>query len=155
MSRRISTGTELVSLYASLTGYKPASDATAIFEFDNGIPIAGMAYDNYFGYSITNHVWVAQGRRPSRVWWWVVHDYPINQVGVQKVFGVVRSSNKAAQRLVSSAGYKLVGRVPDFYADGEDCLFYEVTADTAVFWQRYGGAEPPKYGSRGEMRMPT
>jgi hypothetical protein len=146
MSRWISTHTELLPLYGTLSGYTAGPFAQVIFEFDGGIPVAAALFDNYNDYSIHAHVWIASGHKPSRVWWWAIHHYPLCVLKVNKVYAVIRSTNKRVLRLVESMGFKYVTMVPDYFREGEHCMFFEGTVETAKFWFRYrNGAAPPKY----------
>lgn len=154
MSRWIATDKELLELYAALSGYDPLSDgAQVIFEFDNGIPIAAAAYDNFNGYAMHSHIWIAEGRKPSRVWWWAIHHYMFVQAGAKLAVAVLRSNNPKVIRLAESMGYRFVSSIPNYYGDS-DALFYVGTEEDAVFWRRYrNGASAPKY--KLSMRVPS
>jgi|SoiMethySBSTD1v2_1073268.scaffolds.fasta_scaffold02761_35 hypothetical protein len=153
MSRWISTHDELIPLYTELTDYVPhLPDPRVIFEFEDGIPIAAAAYDDYTVVSINFHIWIAKGRRPSRVWWWAVHDYPFNQLGVKQGFGMARETNRNVIRAAETGGWELIARLPDHYRDG-DTLIFRLTPETAKHWQRYrsGATPPPTYGKRYDL----
>lgn len=153
MSRWISTHDELVPLFAELSGYEPRMpNPRVVFEFDDGIPIAAAAYDEYTGPAIHFHIWIARGRKPSRVWWWVIHDYPLNQLGVEQVIGITRETNRNAIRIAETNGWELITRIPGHYDDG-DALIWRITEDTAKHWQRYrnGNTPPPTYSKQNNL----
>lgn len=151
MSRWISTNKKLIPLYAEMSGYETTQRAQVIFEFQDGIPIAGALFDYFNGQTIHSHIWIAQGRRPSRVWWWTIHDYVFNQAKAQLAVGSIKSTNERMIKLAESMGYSLHSKMENYYPDGADMLFYIGTAETATHWQRYrNGAPAPKY-----ERMPA
>lgn len=154
MSRWISTHDELIPLYTELTGYNPFSSlARVIFEFDDGIPVAAALYDHFNGHAVHSHVWIAEGRRPSRVWWWVIHDYLFNQLHAKMAVVVADSRNPRSLKLAESMGYKLAATIPGYYGNG-DALIFNGTEEDARFWQRYRhGAPAPMY--KDSERMPA
>ena len=148
MSRWICSNRAILPMFANLSGVTSyTSDAQIIMEFEGETPIAGALYDNYNGKSVHVHVWVAKGQRPSRVWWWVAHDYPFNRLAVTNVFATIASSNEDAIRLAEKMGGKVVATLPDYFLTCDDCLMFLGTEETATHWQRYrnGKVSPPTY----------
>lgn len=156
MSRWIGTNRDLIPLYTELSGYDPFSSlAQVIFEFDGQKPIAAALYDHYNGHSIHSHVWIAEGEKPSRVWWWAIHDYIFNVLKVKLAVLLANSNNPKSMRLAESLGYELTATIPNYYGTS-DALFYTGTEDMARHWQRYrsGKTPPPTYAKIHE-RMPA
>lgn len=145
--RWISTDQELVELYGALSGYNGHPKLSqVIFEFKDGLPIAAALYDGFNGMSIHTHMWIAKGARPSKAWWWAVHDYVFNQLGCKNAIGIINSSNRKAVHLAITMGYGLQARIKHYYPDG-DALFFVGTAESAKLWQRFRkGKKPPSYG---------
>lgn len=122
---------------AQIMGIVVTPHAHCLAEFRGTVPVAGAIFDGYNGQSIHAHVWIPEGCRPSRLWWWACHDYMFNQLKVTNVIGTVPSSNKAAQKLDEHIGFKLHARVPAYYPDGDDMLLYICTKDTAYDYEKF------------------
>ena len=135
---------------ANLICFRPTEDARFIAEQDDDEFKAIGIYDNYNGRSIHSHIWIADGYRPSRVFWWAMHDYPFHQLAVTNIIATVASSNKTALRLVRHLGYKYVAMVPDYYETGDDQMIYVGLEENATHWHKYqdGRAAPPTYLNR-------
>ena len=145
--RWLNTDRRMLPFLADLAGIAFTNNAMLIAEYDNGIPIAVGIFDQFNGRSIHAHMWIATGRRPSRVWYWAMHDYPYWQLGVTNVVATVSAANKAMNKLAIHFGGKLVGTVPDYHVDGSDLLIYSGIEEDAPFWKRYKGGRksPPTY----------
>lgn len=144
--RWISTDDELIPLFRELCDYTPTDHARVIFEFDDGMPVAAAMYDHYNGKTIHQHVWIAVDKRPSRVWWWAIHDYTFNQLRAKVCLVMTSSSNRKAIELARHMGYKFAARIPEYYSDG-DAMVFTGTERDATFWKRYrdGKTPPPTY----------
>lgn len=144
--RWISGDVELIPLFRELCDYNPTEKAQVIFEFEDGMPVAAALYDHYTGKTIHTHAWIAKNKRPSRVFWWVIHDYTFNQLMAKQAVAMIDASNRKSVHLATSMGYKFVARIPDYYPNG-DAVIFVGTEDSARHWQRYrNGAPPPTYG---------
>jgi len=122
---------------ANLLEIAPTPNAVVIAEFDDVVPICGVVFDGYNGKSIHAHIWIAPGRRPSRMWWFAIYDYMFRQCEVTNVIGTVPSSNLAAKKLDEHLGFKLNSVIPNYYPNGDDMLLYICTAESAIDWQRF------------------
>lgn len=107
-------------------GVTPTTSAQCIVCMEDGFPIAGVVYDGYNGGSIAAHIWIKEGKRPSRAWYGAIFDYPFNRLGVKKIIGQVKSTNSKAVVLDSHFGFIMEAFVADFYEDG-DLLIYTMT----------------------------
>lgn len=145
--RGLVTDREMLPILAKVAGVSYTNNAQLIAEYDNGHPVAIGIFDQYNGRSIHVHMWIAPGRRPSRVWWWAMHDYPFWKLGITNVVATVSSSNRAIVKLAGHLGAKLVGVVPNYHEDGSDLFIYSGIEEDAPFWQRYGAGRlpPPTY----------
>lgn len=145
--RGLVTDREVLPMLADFAGIPYTANAQLIAEYDNGIPVAIGIFDQYNGRSVHVHMWIAYGRRPSRVWYWAMHDYPFWKLGVTTIVATILESNEKMVKLVKHLGGELVGRVPDYGPDGSDLLIYAGVEENMSFWHRYenGRASPPDY----------
>jgi hypothetical protein len=135
--RWLNTDPLFVPHLADILKITPTLSAVQISEFDHVSPIAGVLYDGYNGKSVHAHIWIAPGRLPSRVWWWAICDYAFKQLGVDNVIGTVPESNTEAARLDEKLGFRLVGRIEDYYPDGDAVLMYVCTHKTVFNYERF------------------
>lgn len=134
--RWINCDPKFVPYLASVIEVAPTPNSVQVSEFDDDVPICGVLFDGYNGQSIHSHIWIAPGRKPSRAWWFAVHDYMFRQCGVKNVIGTVPSSNIAARKLDEHLGYKLQAVIPNYYPNGDDMMLYLCTRETAINWER-------------------
>jgi RimJ/RimL family protein N-acetyltransferase len=104
----------------------PTSYAQCITCVENGKAIAGVVYDGYNGVSISAHIWMEDGARPSREWYSAIFDYPFNRLCIGKIVGQVASSNAKACRLDEHFGFVEEARVRDYSEEG-DMILYTMT----------------------------
>lgn len=71
----------------------------------NGQIVCGVIFDSFNGRSIQIHVALEPGARMTREWFRILFDYAFNQLGVQKIIGVVDSTNQAALRFDKHIGF--------------------------------------------------
>lgn len=137
---------------AAMLEVAPTPNAVHISEFEGTTPVCGVLFDGYNGKSIHAHIWIAPGRKPSRMWWFAIYDYMFRQCQVANVIGTVPSSNKAAQRLDEHLGFKLNSIIPNYYPNGDDMLLYICTAESAIDWQKFRPAnmQEPYHGKQEE-----
>lgn len=152
-------GLDMKSLYtdqrdmfyvANLIGYKPTEDARFLAEMEDQKIRAVGIYDNYNGRSVHSHIWIEPGYRPSRVFWWAMPDYAFMQLAVTNVLATVKSSNKAALKLVKHLGYTFVCEIPDYHETGDAEILFVGTEENATHWHKYrdGRATPPTYSRK-------
>lgn len=90
--------------------YEPTSAAAIGWEVDGEL-VAGTLYDQFNGRSICMHV--AAEKPVTRTFTRTCFDYPFNQLGVQKVIGLVDSTNDSALRFDLHLGFVEEARVKD------------------------------------------
>lgn len=137
MSRWINTDPAFVPWLASVLEVSPTPNSVCVSEFDGTEPLAGVLFDGYNGKSIHAHIWIAPGKRPSRVWWYAIHDYMFRQCEVENVIGTVPSSNLAARRLDEKLGFHLNSVIPNYYPNGDDMMLYICTPESAIDWRKF------------------
>lgn len=93
----------------------------------NGSLVAAALYDNCTGRSVQMHV-ASDGtsRWMTREFLRVCFDYPFNQLKVNKVMGLVDSTNEAAIRFDENIGFQLEHVVKDAGRHG-DIRIYSMT----------------------------
>jgi len=90
--------------------YDPSCSAAIGWEVDGEL-VAGTLYDQFNGRSICMHV--AAEKPVTRTFTKVCFDYPFNQLGVQKIIGLVDSTNESALRFDHHLGFVEEGRIKD------------------------------------------
>lgn len=135
--RWLNTDPQFLPHLAGILKVVPTEWAMHVSEFDHVTPIAGVLFDGYNERSVHAHIWIAPGRRPSRVWWWAVCDYAFNQMGVENVIGTVPESNVEAMKLDEKLGFRLNSRIEDYYPDGDAMLLYVCTRKTVFDFERF------------------
>lgn len=94
---------------------------TAIGYEKDGQLIAGVMYDGFTGASIAMHSRI-DGRVP-REFYWIVFDYPFNQLQVKNVRGIVRSNNSKAIKLNNHLGFEREAKLRDYFQDSDAIVF--------------------------------
>lgn len=92
----------------------------------NGELVAATTYDHFNGVSMQFGIWA--GSRPSPEWSQAIFAYPFDQLGVQKLIGIIFSSNAKSIKLAEHSGFELEAVVKDAHPDG-DMLIYTMTRD--------------------------
>lgn len=137
MSRWINCDPGFIPHLAGMLEVAPTPNAVCVAEFDGEVPVCGALFDGYNGKSIHAHIWIAEGRKPSRFWWFAVYDYMLRQCGVETIIGTVPSSNTAAQKLDEHLGFRLNSVIPNYYPNGDDMMLYIATKETVPDWKRF------------------
>lgn len=96
--------------------YDPACAAAIGWE-EGGELVAGTLYDMFNGRSICMHV--AVEKPVTRTFTRTCFDYPFNQLGVQKVIGLVDSTNDSALRFDRHLGFVEEARIADAGKTGD------------------------------------
>lgn len=99
--------------------------------------VAGVAYTDFNGASISMHVGATVRTWPTADFLWMCFDYPFNQLRCNVVVGVVGEGNERARRLDEHLGFVLQGRIPNGHLTG-DLLIYAMTRQQC----RYLGLQP-------------
>lgn len=107
---------------------------------DKGEVIAGAIFDDYNTASIHIHVWIKEGRTPSRDWIYAIMDYPFNKLQIGKLIAAIGSWNSASIAFSTSMGCTLEAKVTGFFPDG-DAMIYTMTKDqctvlNSTLWKR-------------------
>lgn len=103
--------------------YDPACSSAIGWEQDGSL-VAGVLYDHYNGRSICMHV--AIEKPVTRGYTRACFAYPFEQLGVQKVVGLVDSTNEKALRFDKALGFVEEGRIADAGKHG-DLVFLTMT----------------------------
>lgn len=124
MSKRIVFDHERISKWvAARTGGTHDGLGTSIGLEKNGDLIAGVVYDGYNGRSICMHV-ASDGSKHwmNREYLRVCFDYPFRQLKVNKILGLVDSTNTAALAFDKALGFVLEAEIPDAGPVGNLCI---------------------------------
>lgn len=101
----------------------------------NGELIAGVMYDGYTGASISMHSRI--DGKVIREFYWMVFDYPFNQLQVKNVRGIVISNNAKAISLNKHLGFKREAMLRDYFQDGDAIVFCMSRADCRFLGSKY------------------
>lgn len=101
--------------------YTPG-DACIAVERDDEL-VVGVTYDSYTGTNICIHSRCDDPKTPSRKFYWMIFDYPFNQLKVTCVRGLVASSNIAAQQINERLGFRVEAVLADYFPD-DDAIIY-------------------------------
>lgn len=148
--KQIDCSNHFLPLIAKATGYHPSATAGSICCIEDGECIAGVIYDNYFISSVQCHIWVDEGKVPSREWIAAIFDYPFNHLKVKKIIGQVRADNEDALKLDTHFGFAEEARITDYFPDGESVLILSMTRDQCVILNSPKWAATVEKLKRGE-----
>ena len=98
-----------------------------LWEDDVG-PVAACFYEGCNGASILVHLAGVGKKWMNREFLWFCFYYPFEQLGLNKVIGLVKSDNLACQKLVEHLGYVLEATLKEAAPKG-DLLIYTMTKD--------------------------
>lgn len=96
---------------------------SAIGQEYNGELIAGIMFDGYTGASISMHSRCDDPKHVSRKFFWMIFDYPFNQLKVNRVTGIVSTANTKAKEIDEKLGWIYETTLSDYFPDG-DALIY-------------------------------
>jgi hypothetical protein len=106
---------------------------TAIGWERDGKLVAGAMYESYKG---PNGSITMAGRIDSKFlppkFYWMIFDYPFNQLKVEKIVGFVSEKNRKAQVLDEHLGFVLETRIKNYLPDA-DALVYSMTKEQCRF----------------------
>ena len=104
------------------------------------VRLGGVIFSNFNNWSICMHsaswtpFWI------NRDLIWVSFDYPFNQLGVKRIFGMVSGDNTHARKFNEKLGFRYVNRIKGVYRgdipryvmrmDREDCRFLKLEPRT-------------------------
>lgn len=106
---------------AAGTDYNPKAHANLCRVRGSDL-VGGVIFSTYTGESIAIHM---AGWRPTwinRDLLFMAFDYPFNQLGVKRMFGLVPESNTKALDMDIKLGFRIVSRIEGVYRDNVACL---------------------------------
>lgn len=98
----------------------------------DGELIGGVTYEGYTQATIFMHSRIDSARKLPREFYWMIFDYPFNQLKVKSVRGIVDVNNQSAQRLNEHIGFQREALLRDYFLDG-DAIVYVMTRDNCRF----------------------
>lgn len=98
------------------TAYDTRSSTVVSREVDGEL-VGGVLFTNFTGESIAMHTAGLNKHWLNRDLLYVIVDYPFNQLGVKRVFGLVPADNEHAQQLNTKFGGKVVARIEGMFRD--------------------------------------
>jgi hypothetical protein len=97
--------------------------------WEDGVgPIAACLYESCNGASIVGSLAGVGKRWMNREYLWYCFHYPFEEIGVNKIIGIVESTNLEARRLDEHMGFVLEATLKDAAPKG-DLLIYSMTKD--------------------------
>lgn len=112
--------------------FVPGSSAIGV-EVDGEI-LVGIAYDGYTGSNVCMHSRCDDPRATSKQFYWMIFDYPFNQLKVDRITVLVSSANQRAIKVDEKLGFRREATLSDYFSDGdgivyvmrrEDCRFIQ------------------------------
>ena len=109
--------------------------------------MGGVLFTDYNVVSAQIHVASFQPNWINKELLWVTFDYPFNQVGINKLIGLVPSTNVEALRFDMALGFVIETRVKDVFPDGDmlvlamykaDCRFLKMKRPTLTLGSNHG-----------------
>lgn len=103
------------------TDYNPKAHAN-FCRVRNGKMLGGVIFSSYTRESIAIHMagWVPNW--VNRDMLYMAFDYPFNQLGVKRMFGLVPESNTKALDIDLRLGFRIVQRIEGVYDDNVACM---------------------------------
>tara|TARA_R110000803_G_scaffold44377_3_gene93967 strand:- start:627 stop:1043 length:417 start_codon:yes stop_codon:yes gene_type:complete len=115
---------KLVSEAVGIDQHMPFENYSALGLVKNNQLIAGVIYNHFTETSIMAHIAGKPGKRwLNRDFLFAMFDYPFNQLGVNRITGLVAKKNKEARRFDEHLGFKYEGNMRHALAD-DDMLIY-------------------------------
>lgn len=111
--------------------------SSIVAEFDGDMPVAALIFDNFTGSAVHTHIWIAEGRKPSRMFWWAIYHYGFVQLGCKAVIGTVPGNNKAALKLNKHLGFVPKLEIPNYLPNGESMVLHVLTEESAPDWRKW------------------
>lgn len=117
------------------TVYNPAVDIN-FCRLKDGKKLGGVVFTQHTHESIAIHSASWTNRWINRDLIFLTFDYPFNQLGVKRIFGLVPEDNHVAQEFNLNVGFRTVARIEGVYPgnvacvvmrmDREDCRFLDI-----------------------------
>lgn len=116
----------------------------------DGKLVAGVLYDGWNGVNMWMHSAITKGAYLGREFPWYVFHYPFNEVGCQRLTGLVEVSNHDAVRFNQRLGFKAEALLRGAASDGGDSVIMVMTRENCRWLRR-----APSMAVSGLLRSPT
>lgn len=116
-------GEEVGRWVAEASGGCWTEHSTAIGQFYDGQLIVGILYDGFTGKSITMHSRCDDPKHVNRTFYWMIFDYPFNQLKIERITLIVSTANKRAQRVNEKLGFRRETTLSDYFPDGDAIIY--------------------------------
>ena len=108
-------------------GVQPCGDLQAIFWVDDQNQIEWViGYTAFIGKTCQMHMVNLKGGYTPKQLLKSAFDYPFNQLGIEKAFGIVNSLNTKAMEYDQKLGFKEAVRFAGMHEDGGDLVVFEM-----------------------------
>jgi len=105
-------------------GIALTDDFQCVFWVDNKSQVEWVVgYNGFLGKTCNMHMVNLKGGYTPKELLRVAFDYPFNQCGMQKVFGVLNSHNEKAIKYDIKLGFKETYRIEGLHDDGGDIVY--------------------------------
>ena len=88
----------------------------------DGRLLGGVMFNHYTRESMQIHVAGFDPHWGTRLMIYLAFDYPFNQLGVKRLFGMVPETNWRAQVINMKLGFKMVARIEGVFRHGDACV---------------------------------
>jgi hypothetical protein len=108
-------------------GVQPCGDLQALFWVDEQDKIEWViGYTAFIGKTCQMHMVNLKGGYTPKQLLKASFDYPFNQLGIEKAFGIVNSNNVKAMEYDQKLGFKEAVRFAEMHDDGGDLVVFEM-----------------------------
>jgi hypothetical protein len=108
-------------------GVQPCGDLQAIFWTNDQNQIEWViGYTAFIGKTCQMHMVNLKGGYTPKQLLKSAFDYPFNQLGIEKAFGIVNSRNTKAMQYDQKLGFKEAVRFAEMHEDGGDLVVFEM-----------------------------
>ena len=108
-------------------GVQPCGDLQAIFWVNDQNQIEWViGYTAFIGKTCQMHMVNLKGGYTPKQLLKSAFDYPFNQLGIEKAFGIVNSLNTKAMEYDQKLGFKEAVRFAGMHEDGGDLVVFEI-----------------------------
>lgn len=91
--------------------------------------VGGVVYDNWWQVSIGMHICGLEENFITRDFLWAIYHYPFEQLKVDKVFGLVASTNPKAMNIAEHMGFTPEGKMVGAIKGGDLVIYAMYRAD--------------------------
>jgi len=105
-------------------GVQPCGDLQAIFWVNNDLIEWVVGYTAFIGKTCQMHMVNLKGGYTPKQLLKAAFEYPFNQLGVEKAFGIVNSQNTRAMEYDQKLGFKEVTRFEGVHDNGGDIVVF-------------------------------